>query len=359
MSRPKLRAGIIGLGVGKAHARGYRGSEDAELVAVCDMNAQRLNESAEEWGVEARFTDYAEMFRKANLDIVSVCLPNALHAEATIAGLKAGVHVICEKPMAVTVDEAATMVETARLSQRHLMVSYNYRYRADAQWINRVVQSGRLGNIYHAHIAWHRETGIPGWGVFGSKKLSGGGALIDLGVHILDLALWMMNFPQVLTVSAQTRSLFGPEGRKTWGRRPGRIGEDEFNVDDGGTAFMRLAGGASLAMEVTWAEHTQPKEDSFRIELQGTEGTAILHVRHYSSEDTIRLYTEIEGEAVTVIPVIRPEGAQGHEALVKDLVARIRQGLEPSTTGQQGLLGVTLLDAIYRSSEQGAEVKLG
>src|SRR2546430_12655158 len=159
MSDEPLRAGIIGLGVGKAHAKGYLGHNGAALVALCDMDESRLYEQAKLYGVprEGCFTDYKRMLAESNLDIVSVCLPNFLHAEVTIAALNAGVNVICEKPLAPTVEQAREMGAAAGHNKRQLMVAYNYRYRADVQWIRRLVLAGHLGSIYHIYAAWRRE----------------------------------------------------------------------------------------------------------------------------------------------------------------------------------------------------------
>ena len=222
-----------------------------------------------------------------------------------------------------------------------------------------MVQSGKLGEIYHVDVAWRRETGIPGWGLFGSKAASGGGALIDLGVHVIDLAMWMMDFPAVKTVSGQTRSLFGPKGRKTWKLSESQSIPSQFDVDDGAVALLRLANGASMALNITWAEHAQPQEDMFRVEVQGTEGSAVLHVRNYKNDDTLRFYTELEGEAVTVIPGVRFGAAQGHEAMIKHLTESIQKGEKPATSGEQGLMGVQILEALYQSADTGREVVLG
>jgi predicted dehydrogenase len=354
----KLRAGIIGLGVGKSHAKGYLSSPDAELSAICDMNVTRLNESGEAWRVENRYTDYAQMFAEAGLDVVSVCLPNALHASVSMAALEAGIHVVCEKPMAQNVAEARQMLAAAERNGVHLMVAYNYRYRSDSKWMRRVVQSGLLGDIYHANLIWRRETGIPGWGVFGSKAASGGGSLIDLGVHVLDLGLWMMNFPRPLTVSGSTRAVFGPISRKTWGRHPGDVIEGGFDVEDGGMGFIRLETGATIVLQATWAEHTHPSEDGFSVELQGSKGTAALHVSHYGSSDTLRLYTEIEDEPVTITPGVRFNGPQGHEGLIVDLMKSLRQGEPTGTTGEHGLAAVSILEALYTSAQEGREIPL-
>lgn len=355
-----LRAGVIGLGVGKSHVAGYRANLNSKLNALCDANPVRLKEIANEFSIpdEAQFTDYRQMFNETKLDIVSVCLPNALHAEATIAALEAGAHVICEKPMATNVAEAKRMMDAAASNNRRLMVMYNYRYRADSQWMYRVVKSGILGQIYHVHASWRRETGIPGWGLFGSKEMSGGGALIDLGVHVLDLGLWMLDFPEVKTVSGEVRSLFGPNGRKTWGRKPGQTIEGGFDVDDGAIGFIRLGSDVSMILEATWAEHTQPNEDRIRLEIQGTEGTAVLSIGKYGKEDTLRLYTEIQGESVTVIPSIRWGADSGHTGLITENLDCILNNRPSPTDGTQGFIAVNVLDAMYESAREKSEISL-
>lgn len=352
----RLRAGIVGLGVGKAHAAGYRQSQDTELVAICDVNTERLQVFGDEWDVKLRYTDYAAMLRDANLDVVSVCVPNALHAKFSVAALAAGMHVLCEKPMAISLEEGREMHSAARQHQRHLMVAYNYRYRPDTQWMNRLVHTGRLGAIYHAVVSWRRETGVPGWGVFGSKAHSGGGALFDLGVHVLDLALWMMDFPQVATVSASTRTLFGNRGLKTW-RGPGN-GPQTFDVDDGGAAFVRMANGATMYMYVTWAEHVTPHQDDIRVELYGTEGSLVLNIPKYGYGTTVQYFTEFEGVPSTVVPSFSAPEHPTHVGLIEDLMSAVVHGVEPATNADQGIRAVEILEAVYRSSEEGREVAL-
>src|SRR5260221_345448 len=220
-----LRAWVIGMGVGKSHAEGYAASVGATLVALCDADDKRLQAAGKKYNVPAEglYTDYRRMLDDAKLDLVSVCLPNFLHAEVTIAALDKGAHVLCEKPMAPNTAQAQQMIDAARRNNRRLMIAYNYRYRYDVRWIRRVVDSGQLGNVYHVYAAWRRETGIPGSGWFGNRQMAGGGALIDLGVHVLDLTMWMLGFPAVTTVSGGTHSLFRPRGMEKWGPQPGPI----------------------------------------------------------------------------------------------------------------------------------------
>ncbi len=362
MSDCKLRAGIVGLGVGQAHARGYLASQDAIIAAICDMNAARLDELGDQWNVSERYADYRSMFQEAELDVVSICLPNALHAEATIAALQAGIHVICEKPMALHAAEAQQMLAAAERSGRRLMIAYNHRYRSDVRWMCQLVRSGRLGKIHHASVSWRRETGIPGSGWFSDRSLAGGGVMIDLGVHVIDLALWMMDFPAARTVSGGMRALFGGRGLKTWGRHwgmeSGQVARGAFEVEDGAVGLVRLDNDVNLFVHVTWAEHHQPQEDTIYIELQGTEGTAVLNARSGRHEDTLRFYTEIEGEPVTVIPGVRPGRLQGHEALIVDLIGSLKRGAQPATDGWQGLATMVILDAFYESARSGREISL-
>ncbi len=358
MADKMLRAGIIGLGIGKAHAKGYMSS--AQLVALCDTDPKRLNDLGDSYNVpsEGRFTDYHQMLADVPLDIVSVCLPNFLHADVTIAALDAGTHVLCEKPMAPTIAQARSMLDAAERTRRQIMIAYNYRYRADTRWIRRIIQSGRLGNVYHIYASWRRETGIPGSGWFGNKKMAGGGALIDLGVHVLDLMMWLLDFPSVTTVSGDTHSLFGPRGMKTWGRRPGQLIEPTFDVDDGAVGFIRFANGANAVLEATWAEHRQPQDDLIHMEIQGTNGTVVLNIPNYRVDDTLRFYTELEDEPATIIPTVRVSGPQGHEALVIDMLRSLQENTTPASTGQQGLAAVEVLQAIYDSAQSGHEIEL-
>src|SRR5262249_10470448 len=155
--------------------------------------------------------------------------------------------------------------------------------------------------------------------------------------------LWMMGFPAIKTVSGDTRMFFGPKSLKTW-QRPGQKFEGGFDVEDGGVGFLRLANGANMVLNVTWAEHVQPQEDAIRIEIQGTEGSAVLHIRNYKNDDTLRYYTEMEGEPVTVIPSVRFDTPQGHEWLIHDLMKSLCEGKPPATDGTQGLAAVSTLE---------------
>jgi predicted dehydrogenase len=361
MSQSKLRAGVIGVGVGRSHMRGYIAAEGSELVAICDVDPSRVDSVGAEYGVpaEGRYNDYKQMLTTANLDIVSVCLPNYIHKEVSEAAFAAGAHVVCEKPMATTVTEAQSMIESAERAGKQLVICYNYRYRADAQWIKKVIAAGHLGEINFVNATWRRETGIPGSGWFGRRALSGGGPLIDLGVHVLDLTLWFMGFPSIQTVSGATRSIFGPQGQKVWGI-PRWVGlpSEPFDVEDGAVGFLRFGGGASAVIQATWGEHREPQADMIRIEIHGTKGAIHMTVPNYRHDDTLRMYMEIEGEPMTIIPGLRNRPTNGHELLIEDTVKALHAGTPVPVTGVEGLEAVRVLEAMYKSAESGHEVAL-
>jgi predicted dehydrogenase len=351
----KLRAGVIGMGIGLAHARGYAAVEGAELVALCDASEARLAERGADYPDTLRFTDYRDMLKQADLDIVSVCVPNGLHAQIAIEALEAGLHVVCEKPLAADLAAAEAIAAATRNASGKLTLAYNKRYRADTQWLRKAYLEGTFGPIYHIESNWTRETGIPG-GWFSQKEAAGGGPLIDLGVHVLDLALWVLDFPAVQTVSGTTRAVFGPAGRKTWGSRTG--GDGNYGVEDGAFGLLRLDGGISMKLEASWADHHRPGEDDIFLRIAGEKAAAVIHSRNYSHEDTVRLYTEINGTPVEAAPKLALPAQIEHTALIAAFVRSIEEDTAPPAPVEQGLATVRVLDAFYRSAAQGREIVL-
>ncbi len=365
----KIKAAVIGLGVGMAHGKGYNANPDADLIAICDIDTVRLKERGDILGVppEMRFIDYKEMLKLPELDVVSVALPNHLHAPVTIAALEAGKNVLCEKPLATSAKEAGTMVSAARDCGRTLMVCFNYRFREDARWLLGMRDAGRMGEIYYARAGWLRNSGIPGGsgGGFGGtggatgswftqKALSGGGPLIDLGVHILDLTLWLMGHPIPVSVSGQTFSKFGPRGMKPANVRRGAA---EFTVEDLAAGFIRFANGTAMQIETSWASHTKPGRDDYFITLYGTEGGADLYVANYTDRDTLAYYEEECGHTVTVKPNI-VNRAGGHELAVAHIVDCVKNNKPVECTGEQGQRLMHIIDGLYESSMTGREVRL-
>lgn len=347
------RAAVIGLGMGRAHAEAYAKLQDAELVALCDISEARLMEHAKRLNLpeSACYTDYKVMLTEANLDIVSVALPNSLHAPVSIDLLNGGVNVICEKPLAISVADAQRMIDTAQANNKRLMVMYNKRYRADMQWIGQMIKQGKIGDVFHVNASWRRETGIPARGWFGDKTLAGGGPLFDLGVHVLDMVLWALDFPKVQTVSGHIRANFGTRKLKTWGDLT-----EDFTVEDGAVGFLRLAGDVSMFLQATWGEHANPGEDRLYVEIQGTEGTLIMDVPNYVEGDNVTYYTEINGTPSVVTPHINWNVPHGIEGFIQRTLEALRNDTPAPAEGDQGIITVGILEAIYESARTRREI---
>jgi predicted dehydrogenase len=359
MTEIKTKVGVIGVGVGHLHVNGYKACAEADLVGICDVNAARLAEAGDRLGVppERRFTSVEALLEVPGLEAVSVTLPNHLHAPITIQALQAGKHVLCEKPLARTAAEAQTMVDMARSVGKTLMVCFNYRYRADARWLKANAEGGLFGRLYFAKAGWLRSVGIPALGSwFTTKSLAGGGPLIDLGVHVLDLTLWLMGHPKPVSVSGATFAEFGPRGQKGWPGWHGAEHGGEFSVEDLAAGFVRFDNGAALTVETSWGSHTRPGRDEYFVTLYGSEAGAELDVNNYGEHDTVRLFTDRAGQAVSVAPNLRAGG--GHELAVKHFVEAIRQGLEPDSPGEQGVALMRIIDGLYESARTGREVSL-
>ena len=342
----KVGVGIVGVGIGSYHMRGYAECPDAQIVAVCDINEERARKVAEEFKVPHVFTDYKKMFKLSSIDAVSVCTPNYLHAPVTIAAFEAGKHVICEKPLAMNPKEGEAMVAAGKKAKKLFMTAFNNRFRGDTQVLKKFIEAGELGDIYFAKTGWIRRKGIPGFGGwFTTKKMSGGGPLIDLGVHVLDLALWLMGNPKAVTVTGTTYAMFGPKGEGT-----GQFGVAEkkggYDVEDLAGAFIRLDSGATVILEASWASHI--RQEINYTNLIGTKGGADV--------SPLAIYKDVQGMPVDITPKFREQS--GHMMEIKHFIDCIVNGTKLISTGEHGLEITRILDAIYKSAETGREIKL-
>ncbi|HEY3377867.1 MAG TPA: Gfo/Idh/MocA family oxidoreductase [Armatimonadota bacterium] len=350
----KLRYGLIGCGgcgVGKHMASYARYSEDVELVAVCDVSEASAKKAAKTYEIEHVFTDYHEMLKKMKLDVVSVATPNAFHAPATIAALQAGVHVHSEKPLATNAAEAQAMVDAKNASGKKLMVGLNNRYTETSTFAKKYVDEGNLGEIYTARCGWRRRRGIPGkGGWFTNKSLSGGGPLIDLGVHFFDLTLFLMGFPSPLSVSAATYGKFIdlpsttplPAGTTNAGDPNGVC-----DVEDMAVGFVKLETGATVSFEFSWASNIEKEVTYF--ELLGTKGG----MRMYDGE--LKIFGEAAGAPIDIIPTVRNTTAWG-ENETRHFIDCIKNDLEPLSPPEQAVKMMQIIDATYASSASGREV---
>lgn len=356
MIEKPIRVGVIGAGVGRIHVESYQMLNDVQVVALCDVDEARLNEVADALNVPQRYTDAAEMFASGEIEAVSICTPNFLHAQLAVAALEAGLHVLCEKPLAHTVADGQKIVEAAQKTSAKLMVCYNRRYRPDLQWLRRLMQEQTLGRIYQVKTGWIREDGIPvGW--FAKKEQSGGGPLVDLGVHILDGVMWLLDYPKPLTISGDVQANFGPRGSKVHNSKWRRGPLTGFTVEDSASAFIRLAGGINVMFETSWASHARPGQDDIYMTLLGTEGTADLYIKNYARRKTMILYTEINGVPVTIKPDTQGP-PHDHELAIAEFIRCLREDAIPEASAEKGLVVLQMIEAIYRSAELGREVGL-
>ena len=356
MQTQKLRVGIVGMGwAGETHLKAYQQMPNVEVVALADPYEERLTQLKGLYPtIEHFYADYNDLVARDDLDIVSVATPNYLHAPVSIAALQSGKHVLCEKPLARTVAEGESMMKAAIEANRVLEVAFNHRRRGDVQVLKKHIDEGGLGTVYNAKAYWMRRSGIPGMGGwFTSREKAGGGPLIDLGVHVLDMALYLMGEPEVVAVSGMTYAELGPRGL---GSRGDRVATGVYEVEDLATAFIRLKGGVTLLLEASWAVYGRHGDD-YGVVLHGTDGGADIDVVQYSWENTLTLYEDVAGTPAVIRPkVVRGEG---HVAVVREFIDIIQGGQDWQThRGQEGLRRAQIIEAIYRSALEGREIAL-
>jgi predicted dehydrogenase len=344
-----LKIGLIGAGsIGGYHAKSIRAIDGVELSAIADIRLERAKALAESCGVDKVYRDYVEMLDQEPLDAVVVATPNHLHARMTIDALSNGVDVFCEKPMAMNSKEAEAMLNARDRYGRTLMLGMCQRFRGDSRAIREVVLGGELGDVYFTKVTLLRRAGIPGMGSwFTTRSLSGGGPLIDLGPHALDLALWFQGFPRPVAVKGYTFSKLGTQNKclGTWGiPEPG----GPFDVEDLALALIELEGGKVMYLELSWALYTL--EDTFNCILSGDKAGVSL---------TPPLkFTESAGEWVET-RIEHPEVEDVYLEEMKHFVECLREGRRPEPLPEQGLTVMKVIDAIYMSAGSGKEVSIG
>jgi len=359
---PPLRVGVIGLGwAGQQHMAAYAQAADVDLVALAGMEPAQLATLGDQYGVaeDHRFSDWRELLDRAQLDIVSIAAPTTLHEPIAVAALNVGIHVLSEKPIAQNAPTARRMVEAAERNDRVLDVVFNHRRRGHVQALKKIIDAGLLGEIYYAKAGWLRREGIPGLGSwFTRRAVAGGGPLMDIGVHMLDMALHLLGEPAVRTATAATYAEFGPRGRGSSAEptmRKSGVEQGEFDVEDLSTAFLRLDGGGTLLLESSWAQWI-PKDHCY-VTVYGSDGGASVEWGAPSDpQRTLNIWTEKDGIPALLQPAIPPDGL--HQASVLDFLDKVRTGDYTNHRGYEALSRATIVDACYASAEVGHEVLL-
>lgn len=350
---------MIGCGIATYHLGGYAEEPRTKVVALAGLDTQRCQDLATKYGIPKIYGDYRELLDSEEVDIVSVGVPNNLHLPVAMAAIERGKHVLMEKPLALNTAEGEQMVRAAAEKGVILAIAFNRRSRPDMQVLKQVIDDGDLGEIYYAKAFWVRRSGIPGLGTwFTSKAMSGGGALIDLGVHVLDMALWLMGNPQVATVSASTYNTIGTQGIGQWAGNRFTQADKPFEVEDFAAAFLRTGTGATINLEASWAGFTG-HTDEFGVSLMGDKGGAELHVKDYNSVGTLKLFSQQGGAQVDTIPRLpQKEVWAGHAEVIHSLVDAILNGTPMSPSGLEGLDRTRLIDEIYRSAAERREITI-
>jgi len=342
-----VRIGIVGSGsiARYAHIPGYQVQKGVEIVAACDVVYERAAEFAKDYGIPHAYGSYEEMLANERLDAVSICTPNVAHRDATIAALEAGVHVLCEKPMAMNLREAREMAAAAERANRVLQIGLHWRFTGEAITLKRFIDAGELGDIYYGEATCMRRRGIPGWGVFTQKALQGGGALIDIGVHTLDHTMWLMGNPRPVSVMGVTYAAFGKRSEVVSIWEPWDT--TKFDVDDMGVALVRFENGASLILRTSWAANIAEAYQETRV--LGTHGGAYM--------SPLRIHKEMHGALVDITPTNLPE-FKPHSKEIEHFISCVR-GDNACAVGIDSVLYTqAVLDAIYQSADTGHEVRL-
>jgi predicted dehydrogenase len=332
-----LRVGLVGVGAAAqvSHIPALKRIEDLELAWLCDRDPEKASRVAQKFQIARATNRLDDLLSDDSLDAIDICTPNFLHAPMATAALEAGKHVLCERPLARSGEEARQMARAARKADRVLMCAVQHRFRPDAQLLRTFVEKGDLGEIFHSKAGWLRqrtEWDSDEWRR--QKRESGGGVVLDLGFQMLDLSLWVLGGPKVESVTA--------------GVHRQRKGE----VEDSATAFLRLENGATLTLELTWG--LLMEKDFAYLNLFGSGGAALLN--------PFRLHKGMHGALVNVTPTLdtmRNQYKQSVEAQIAHFAESLRKGQRPMGEAEEILPVMELMDAIYRSAEQGREVKLG
>jgi Predicted dehydrogenases and related proteins len=354
----KVQVGIIGCGgiANGKHMPSLATLDNVAQVAFCDIVPERAEEAAAKYGVaDAKvYTDYTELLAKGGCDVIHVCTPNDSHAEITIAALEAGCHVMCEKPMAKKAADARKMLEASKRTGKKLTIGYQSRYRSDSQYLYQMCQAGELGKVYHAKAHAVRRRAVPTWGVFLDAEKQGGGPLIDIGTHALDLTLWLMDNYEVQSVTGTVhRELADRENAaNAWGPWDPK----KFTVEDSAFGFITMKNGASIYLESSWALNTLFSEEA-KCTLFGSQaGADMIGGLRINGEKSGRLYTQtIELQAGGVAfyegKSEKPqhiEAATWIDAVVNDTT--------PVVLPEQALVVSEVLEALYESAATGKTV---
>ncbi|UHA76109.1 Gfo/Idh/MocA family protein [Paenibacillus sp. 481] len=348
----KVRIALIGAGsISDNHLAGYAENKEADIVAICDLNEERARAKADKYGATKVFTDYKELLADQEIDAVSICTWNNTHAHIAIAALEAGKHVLVEKPLCKTVEDALAVQTAQQKSGKTLQIGYVRRYGTNTSVLKKFIDAGDLGHIYYAKASCLRRLGNPG-GWFSDMERSGGGPLIDLGVHMIDLCWYLMGKPKVKSVSGNTYNLLGNRGHiEHLSFYQAADYNAELNtVEDLGNALIRFENGASLAVDVSFSLHL--KKDELSVKLFGDKGGAEV-------EPELTIISERHNTIMNIAPQIDHlsfDFERGFQNEINHFIDCCLGRTETICPVEDGVEMMKMLCGIYESSKKGTEI---
>jgi predicted dehydrogenase len=346
MHNRKLRVGMVGVGgIGlDQHIPGWSKVPFAEVTALADPALTALERAGAILPEARHFEDWDDLVARDDIDIVDVCTPNALHAPISLAALQAGKHVLCEKPLATSIADVKTLMEAARTANRMLMAAQQLRFDKTSRQLKTLIDDGLLGEVYYARAQWLRRRLLPARPTFTERRLSGGGAALDIGVHVLDLACWFMGWPEPVSVSASLGTYLAhrPDLAGEWGDWD----HARIDVEDFAAGFVRFANGATLTLETSWLAF-QPERETVKVQCYGTHGGLLW------PDGIIVRETKHSPHDLHLADVSRNPA---HHEEILAFAEAVRDGGPSPIPIAETLKGIQVLEAFYRSSELKREV---
>lgn len=349
----KLKVGVIGAGgIASVHLKAYQNNEQVEINAICDINEERAKEKAEEYNAPKVYNSHQRLLEDKEIEAVSVCTWNNSHAEIAIAALKAGKHVLVEKPLTTSVEKAEQIEQAAKESGKKLQVGFVRRYGDNVNMLKRFIDEGELGDIYYAKASYLRRHGNPG-GWFADKERSGGGPLIDLGVHVIDICWYLMGCPKVKSVSGNTYHKLGNRSnvQHLSAYRSADYDPDKNDVEDMANALIRFENGASLAVDVSFTLHAKQNDTS--VKVYGDKGGAEV-------EPELMIVTEKHDTILNAAPQVNDQTfnmSKGFQNEIDHFVSYCKGEQETLSPVQDGVEMMKILCGIYESAEKGTEIQ--
>ena len=370
MKNGKLQVAVIGCGgiANQKHFPALTSQKDkCEIVAFCDIVKERAEQAAIKYGVEGSkvYTDYNELLQDKDIDVVHVCTPNVAHCPITVAAFERGKHVMCEKPMAATTEDAQKMMDAWKKSGKKFTIGYQNRFRTDAQALKRSCEEGKLGDVYFAKAHALRRRAVPTWGVFPDKSKQGGGPLIDIGTHALDITLWCMDNYKPATITGSVFEKLGHLPEAAEGNMFGPWDPEAYEVEDSAFGYIKMENGATIFLESSWALNIKDSREAATT-LCGTKAGAEM-IGGMSQQGYDLVFNETTGGVLTEEHISDTgaiaffEGSTGGTPEVKECkqwLEAIIEDKEPLVKPEQAFVVTEILDTIYKSSEQGKEIKL-